>query len=123
MQSVICGIRALAVAIFSRSLSSVSVYMNGRQTYVSGITTEKTAVACSGFPLVFRWSLAASSLFSIVIVSPTLSPQVVSDQQKVSGSRPFILSLRIKPLTIPGTCHPCVGKQNPIRSPGCRENS
>ena len=58
------------------------------------------------------------------MASPMLSPQVVSAQQNMSPSESeepwgglFTLNLLINSLTILGGCQPCVGKQNPIRSP------
>ena len=120
--SMICGRRAFAASIFCLSFSGVSKCRNEKQTFDSGITTVKSASACRRLPsIAFSPGFAASSLLNIVMASPILSPHVVSAQQYGAGEGTIIL--RTKSRKMRGGCHPCVGKQNPMRSPSCNSNS
>ena len=50
--------------------------------------------------------ISPSSLLRIVMVSPILSPQVVSAQQKQDSSIPVIVIFLMNSLTILGGCQP-----------------
>ena len=97
---------SVASWIFCLSRSGLSVYMNGRHTYDSGIISENAPSRCH--PLLFK------SLRRILMALPTLSPHVHNayiDLSFKSASGRFLMKSR----NILGGCHPCMGKQNITR--------